>query len=172
MSSFADLDSLDTCSEGGSGTFLRAIDEEYETADGVKGGDLKKDFLLGRDRFKFDRRPQLDALIRDLTDAFAARYEELLTADQFDALKQMQSSNVPSFFLGENITFKYQKRLNDLVSPSWLVDTFQRSLDTDPWPPSDKARGQPIISTLSDRFISICISSASVPPLIHSQLPA
>jgi len=37
-----------TCSEGDSSTFLRAFDE-YETPDGVKGGDLKKGFLLGRD---------------------------------------------------------------------------------------------------------------------------
>jgi hypothetical protein len=34
---------------------------------------------------------------------------------------------------------KYQKRLNDLILPSWLVDTFRRFLDIDPWPPSDKA---------------------------------
>ncbi|KAF8224713.1 hypothetical protein L208DRAFT_1409789, partial [Tricholoma matsutake] len=36
-----------TISGGGSNRFLRAFDEEYETADGVKGGDLKKSFLLG-----------------------------------------------------------------------------------------------------------------------------
>jgi hypothetical protein len=40
--------------------------------------------------------------------------------------------------------FGYQKRLDDLAAPSWLVDTFRRYLDTDPWPASDKARGQPI----------------------------
>jgi hypothetical protein len=31
----------DTCSEGDPSMFLRAFDEEYKTADGVKGGDLK-----------------------------------------------------------------------------------------------------------------------------------
>ena len=40
--------------------------------------------------------------------------------------------------------FDYQKRLDDIAAPSWLVDTFRRYLDADPWPPSDKARGQPI----------------------------
>ena len=136
-----------TISGGGSNRFLRAFDEEYEDEDGVKGGDLKKGFLLGRDiprMVKFDRRPQLDTLIRELTEAFAARYEEPPTAKQLEVLSQMQSSNVPSSFLEENTAFKYQKRLNDLVSPSWLVDTFRRFLDAGPWPPSDRAQGQSI----------------------------
>jgi hypothetical protein len=65
-----------TCSEGDSSTFLRAFDEEYETPDGIKGGDLKKGFLLGRDIprvVKFDRCPHLDKLIEELTEAFAVR---------------------------------------------------------------------------------------------------
>jgi hypothetical protein len=142
-----------TISGGGSNRFLRAFDEEYEDEDGLKGGDLKKGFLLGRDIprvVKFDRRPQLDALIRELTETFAARYEEPPTANQLDVLNQMQSSGVPSSFLEENTAFKYQKRLNDLISPSWLVDTFRRFLDIDTWPLSDKARGQPI-STRSSK---------------------
>ncbi|KIL56590.1 hypothetical protein M378DRAFT_16984 [Amanita muscaria Koide BX008] len=56
-----------------SSRFLRAFDEEYEDEDGVKGGDLKKGFLLGRDIprvVKFNSRPQLDALIGELTDTF------------------------------------------------------------------------------------------------------
>jgi hypothetical protein len=58
-----------TISRGGSKRFLRAFDEVYEDEDGVKGGELKKAFLLpvGRDiprTVKFDGLPQLDALIR------------------------------------------------------------------------------------------------------------
>jgi hypothetical protein len=34
-----------TCSEGDSSTFLKAFDEEYETADGVKGGEPQEGFL-------------------------------------------------------------------------------------------------------------------------------
>ena len=136
-----------TISGGGSNRFLRAFDEEYEHEDGVKGGDLKKGFLLGRDiprTVKFDRRPQLDALIRELTEAFAARYEEPPPHEDFEVLKDMQSNNAPPSYLHSNSAFKYQKRLNDLISPSWLVDTFRRFLDIDTWPLSDKARGQPI----------------------------
>ena len=136
-----------TISGGGSNRFLRAFDEEYEDEDGVKGGDLKKGFLLGRDiprTVKFDRRPQLDALIRELTEAFAARYEEPPPHEDFEVLKDMQSNNAPPSYLYSNSAFKYQKRLNDLISPSWLVDTFRRFLDIDTWPLSDKARGQPI----------------------------
>jgi len=42
------------------------------------------------------------------------------------------------------VAFNYQKRLDDLATPSWLVDTFRRHLDADPWPPSDEAQRQPI----------------------------
>jgi hypothetical protein len=46
--------------------------------------------------------------------------------------------------------FDYQKRLDNLAMPSWLVDTFCRYLDADTWPPSDEAQGQ-LISTGSNK---------------------
>jgi hypothetical protein len=61
-----------TISGGGTSRFLRAFDEEYEDEEGVKGGDLKRGFLATREiprLVKFDHRPQLDALIRELTEA-------------------------------------------------------------------------------------------------------
>jgi hypothetical protein len=136
-----------TISGGGTSRFLRAFDEEYEDDEGVKGGDLKRGFLATREiprAVKFDRLPQLDKLIRELTETFAVRYEEPPSDEQLGVLNQMLSSNVPPSFLHENTAFKYQKHLNDLVAPSWLVDTFKRHLNADFWPPSDKARGQPI----------------------------
>ena len=42
-------------SEGDSSAFLRAFDEEYETADGTKGGDLKKGFLRKKDLGKKEK---------------------------------------------------------------------------------------------------------------------
>jgi hypothetical protein len=136
-----------TISGGGTRRFLRAFDEEYEDEEGVKGGDLKKGFLLGRDiprTVKFDGRPRLDALIRELTEAFAVRYEEPPSDEDFETLKDTKSNNAPPSYLYSNAAFKYQKHLNDLVGPSWLVDTFKRHLNADFWPPSDEARGQPI----------------------------
>ena len=50
-----------TISGGSSCTFLRIFDEDYEDKSCVKGGDLKKDFLLCREipcTVKFDGRPQ------------------------------------------------------------------------------------------------------------------
>jgi hypothetical protein len=145
-----------TISGGRSNRFLRAFDEEYEDEDGVKGGDLKKGFLLGRDiprTVKFDRRPQLDALIEELTEAFAVRYEKPPPHGDFEALKDMQSNNVPPSYLHSNSAFKYQKRLDDLATPSWLVDTFHRHLNADPWPLSDKAHGQPISTGSSKKRV-------------------
>ena len=136
-----------TISGSGTSRFLRAFDEEYEDEEGVRGGDLKKGFLLGRDiprAVKFDHRPQLDVLIRELTETFAARYEEPPSDEDFETLKDMQSNNAPPSYLYSNAAFKYQKRLDDLVAPNWLVDTFRRHLDIDCWPPRDKAQAQPI----------------------------
>jgi hypothetical protein len=145
-----------TISGGGLNRFLRAFDEEYKDEDGVKGGDLKKGFLLGHNiprMVKFDRRPQIDALIRELTEAFAAHYEELPPHEDFEVLKDMQSNNTPPSYFHSNSAFKYQKRLNNLISPSWLVDTFRRFLDIDTWPLSDKARGQPISTGSSKKRV-------------------
>jgi hypothetical protein len=136
-----------TCSEGDSSMFLRAFDEEYEDEEGVKGGDLKRGFLATREIprvVKFDRRPQLDALIEELTETFAIRYEKPPTADQLEALERAQAANIDPSIMSGLMAFNYQKRLDDLAAPSWLVDTFHRYLDADPWPPSDKTQGQPI----------------------------
>ena len=86
-----------TISNGHSSDFLRASDEEYENEDGVKGGELKMGFLVSRKiprMVKFDRLPHLDALIRQLTEAFAARYEEPPSADHIQGLEQARAGNV------------------------------------------------------------------------------
>jgi hypothetical protein len=142
-----------TLTGGGTSRFLRPFDEEYEDEEGVKGGDLKRGFLATREIprvVKFDRLPHLDALIRQLTETFAARYEEPPSADQLQALEQAQAANIDPSIISGLTACNYQKRLDDLVAPSWLVDTFHRYLDADTWPPSDKARGQ-LIGTGSNK---------------------
>ncbi|KAF8224872.1 hypothetical protein L208DRAFT_1080716, partial [Tricholoma matsutake] len=62
-----------TISGGSSNRFLRSFDENYEDEENVKGGDLKRGFLATREIPRvvtFDGRPQLNALIRDLTVVF------------------------------------------------------------------------------------------------------
>ena len=135
-----------TISGGGTSRFLRAFDEEYEDEDGVKGGDLKEGFLLGRSIprvVQFDCRPHLDALIRELTEAFAARYEPP-SDDYIRGLERARADNVDPSIMRLLPAFDYQKRLGDLTAPSWLVDTFRRHLDAEPWPQSDKAQRQAI----------------------------
>ena len=120
-----------TNSEGDSIRFLRAFDEEYEGEHGVRGGDLKEDFsqhVKYHTLSKFDRRPQLDALIKELTEAFAVRYEEPPSAEEVKALEQAQSANLPPSIMAGLTAFKYQKHLDDLATPNWLVDTFSRHL--------------------------------------------
>ena len=63
---------------------------------------------------KFDRRPQLNALIEELTETFAVHYEKPPTAQQLVVLDQMQSRNVLSSFLDENFAFKYKNHLDNL----------------------------------------------------------
>src|ERR1700729_1607096 len=73
-----------TCSEGDSRyvkpeSFGRIVRNCGWRQGRSQGGALKKGFLLGRNIarvVKFDRRPQLDAFMRELTQAFSLRYEE------------------------------------------------------------------------------------------------
>jgi hypothetical protein len=136
-----------TCSEGDSSMFLRAFDEEYQDNEGVKGGDLKRGFLATREIprvVKFDRRPQLDSLIEELTEAFAVRYEKPPSAKDLRALEEALAANLPPSIMAGLTAFKYHQCLDNLAAPSWFVDTFRRHLDADPWPPSDEAQGQHI----------------------------
>jgi hypothetical protein len=136
--------------------FLRAFDEEYETVHGVKGGDLKKGFLLGLDiprMVKFDRRPQLDALIEELTEAFAVRYEKPPSAEQISQLQRLRDKGLTDDDLGNDSVLNHTRRMASLKSPDWLVDTFRRHLDAGSWPPSDRAQGQPIGSGSSKKRV-------------------
>jgi hypothetical protein len=143
-----------TISKGHSSDFLRAFDEEYENEDGVKGGELKIGFLLSRKisrLVKFDRRPQLDALIEELTEAFAVRYEKPPSAKDLQALEDARVANNPDSVMTNLPASSYRKRLNDLAAPRWLTDTFRCHLDADPWPLSDEARGQSICTGSSKK---------------------
>ena len=93
---------------------------------------------------------QLNALIRELTEAFATRYEEPPSHEDFEVLKDMQSNNAPPSYLHSNAAFKYQKHLDDLVAGNWPVDGFRCYLDTNPWPSSDQSHGQ-LIGTASNK---------------------
>jgi hypothetical protein len=109
--------------------------------------ETKKGFLLGRDIprvVKFDRRPHLDKLIRELTETFAVRYKEPPSAKDLQALEDAQIANVPESVVTNLPAFSYRKRLDDLAAPSWLVNMFRQKLNPDLWPSSDKFRRQPI----------------------------
>jgi hypothetical protein len=136
-----------TISGGSASRFLRAFDEEYQDEVDVKGGDLKMGFLATREIprvVKFDHRPQLDALVRELTEAFAVRYEEPPSAEQINQLQRLRDKGLTDEELSNDVVLNYEKRMAFLKSPDWLVHTFGRHLNADPWPPSDKARGQAI----------------------------
>jgi hypothetical protein len=134
----------------------QSFDEEYEDEDGVKGGDLKKGFLLGRDIprvVKFDSRPHLDALIDELTETFAVRYEKPPSTDQINKLRRLRAKGLTDDDLGNDSVLNHTKRVASLKSPDWLVDTFRRHLNAGSWPPSDKAQGQPIGSGSSKKRV-------------------
>ena len=136
-----------TISKGRSSDFLRPFDKEYENEDSVRGGELKTGFPVSRKiprLVKFDHRPHLDKLIEELTEVFAVRYEKPPSHDHVRGLERARADNVDPSIMRLLPAFDYQKRLDDIAAPSWLVDTFRRYLDADSWPPSDKARGQPM----------------------------
>jgi len=100
-----------TISGGGTSRFLRAFDEEYEDEEGVRGGDLKRGFLATREiprLVKFDHRPHLDKLIRELTEAFAVRYEEPPSNDHVQGLERARANNVDPSIMRLLPAFDYQ----------------------------------------------------------------
>ena len=127
-----------TISGGSTSRFLRYFDEEYED-EGVKGGDLKRDSSQLVIYPVWSSSMVVPSWIRELTEAFAARYEEPPSADQLQALERAQAANIDPSIMSGLTAFNYQKHLDNLVARNWLVDVFRRYLDTDPWPPSDEA---------------------------------
>jgi hypothetical protein len=67
-----------------------------------------------------------------------------------EALERAQAANIDPSIMSGLTAFNYQKHLDNLVARNWLVDVFRRYLDTDPWPPSDKAQRQ-LIGTGSNK---------------------
>jgi hypothetical protein len=57
----------------------------------------------------------------------------------FEALQDVKSNNAP---LHSNAAFRYQKGLDEQHQAGLWIPSVH--LNADPWPPSDKARGQPI----------------------------
>jgi hypothetical protein len=142
-----------TISGGGTNRFLRAFDEAYEDEEDVKGGDLKRGFLATREIphvVKFNHRPHLDKLIEELTEACTVHYEKLPLDDHMQELERAWVGNVDPSIMRLLPVFDYQKHLDDLAAPSWLVDTFHPYLDEDTWPPLDEAQGQ-LIGTGSNK---------------------
>ena len=124
---------------------LRTFRNAYDTTESTEGAYVKKGILLFHDVsrvVKFDHRPQLDALIEELTRTFAVRYENPPPPMNLQAPRD---ACIPESIITQLPAFSYQKRLDDLVAPNWLVDIFRRYLSADPWPVSDKAtRRNPI----------------------------
>jgi hypothetical protein len=75
---------------------------------------------------KFNGCPQLGVLIKELTEAFAVRYEKPPSADQLQALERAQAVNIDPSIMSGLTAFNYQKCLNDLVVKNWLVNVFRR----------------------------------------------
>jgi hypothetical protein len=135
---------------------LEMFDEAFYTEQGTNGGRLKRDCLTSRSMERsvtFTHRPGLDNLLRELTDTFAVRYEKTPTSEELARFEMLQSS-IPHALLQNDVVFKYQSRLQALVEPNWLIDTFRRHLeDRDAWLAADKAKmqkidaGEPITTT-------------------------
>jgi hypothetical protein len=66
---------------------------------------------------KFDRRPHLDEPIRELTEAFATRYEEPPSARDLQALEDAFKAQVPESVITNLPAFGCREHLDDLATP-------------------------------------------------------
>ena len=150
-----------TCSAGKTLRLLSSFDEHHQYEEGVTGGELKTAYLVCSHiprTVKFVDRPQLDKLIKELTAVFSVRYEDPPSAEDRQAIRDLQAHHdavkalVPesvttlSAIMAELPASRYQTRLDNLKALNWLVDTFRRHLGEGRWPLSDYADGQ-LIST-------------------------
>jgi hypothetical protein len=127
--------------------FLESFDEAEEGKMGIMGGQLKRLFLLARDipnNVKFDNRPQLDGLIKDLTLTFAVRYEHAPSEEEIIEAKNVAKHLKATGYTGgiNNFALNYERRMDDLKSRDWLVTTFRKFLQFSPWPKADKPEVQ------------------------------
>src|SRR6266436_4107161 len=70
--------------------------------------------------------------------------------EKCNGLERAWAGNVDPSIMQLLPVFDYQKCLNDLAAPSWLVNIFHCYLDAYTWPPSDKAQWQ-LIGTVSSK---------------------
>jgi hypothetical protein len=60
--------------------------------------------------------------MRELTQAFSLRYEEPPSNDNVQGLERARANNVDPSIMRLLPAFGYQKRLNGLAAPNWLVE--------------------------------------------------
>ena len=130
---------------------------KHTCSEGVKGGDIKRGFLATHEIpcvVRFDHRPHLKTLIKELTQTLAVRYEEPPSAEQINQLQCLRDKGLIDEELGNgSVVLNYEKRMVFLKSPDWLVHTFERHLTADSWPWSDKAQARLIGTEFSKKRV-------------------
>jgi len=97
---------------------------------------------------KFDPRPQLDALIDELTETFAVRYEKPPSTKDLQALEDARVANVLESVHDQFTSLELSEHLDDLAAPSWFVDTFRRISIQIFGRPQTKLESSPLVQDL------------------------
>ena len=126
--------------------FMEMFDETFTSTQGVGGGRLKERALT-RKRIKhvwFTGRPQLDALLLELTELIAPRYLE----PPSEATVILHESMLKTANLSDEMskaTFPLLWQRHHFADPGWLVSTIRRHLqDRGAWLAVDKPITHPM----------------------------
>jgi hypothetical protein len=111
------------------------FDHSYEGENrSARGGRSKMAYLMsGLVPKSGFRHPLLPALLKELTETCAVRYEER-PPDETDNVDEEENQ------LNALLRKKYEQRLAALGSSDWMLETFRKALDGGGWPENDESR--------------------------------
>jgi hypothetical protein len=125
--------------------YLAHFDEHYKRDGSEAGGELKKSRLTMPPPINFESCPNLNLLLEELGEAFAARYHKPPSQADHNALEQLDNKiraldkDIQEAIRESQYAFRYMKKIKLLSEKGWLVGVLRRHLESDVWPEDDTA---------------------------------
>ena len=136
-------------------SYLKIYDEVdcYESDGLATGGESKGDNFSNSKTFPTFASDPLNRLLIVVRKTFSARYGETYTDDEIQEAKDLVAQAEANPAMNPAIYYRlapymYVSRLEALKKPNWLVEVFNKHLESDDWPAYDKAVANDITSVI------------------------
>jgi len=132
-------------------SYLAIYDEvDRRESKGLATGGIQKGDQFSSKVFpKFTSGP-LNRLLAVIRKHFYARYGEEYTTDEVQEAIDFMASRTPVDPSNAHLVnaYFYGCRMESLKEPNWLVEVFSEHLKSDDWPLDDKAKANPLTSSM------------------------